>query len=214
MYVQPNVPSWIVCRWNEIIETRWSPELFGCATNRTRRDGSCYFAELLIFYSAAIEVDLNLFKYLVGQQRCLISRRTGFHPEGFGNFVRLKKKTSMAPFSSDNNGLGRRHSGENFIRPLYIVEVSPPRAALPFARQKKNIPGSLGKLTRPLFRGESFHENGEKLTSCIRSKAVVAAHSIFVERMFRLSLDSRFFMVFGVSVFFPFFLTLFFSRPA
>lgn len=96
----------------------------------------------------------------------------------------------MAPFSPDNNGLGRRHSGENFIRPLYIVEVSPP-LPLPFARQKKNIPESLGKLTRPLFRGESFRENGEKLTSCIRSKAVVAAHSIFVGRMSRLSLGSR-----------------------
>jgi len=100
----------------------------------------------------------------------------------------------MVLFSSDNNGPGRRHSRENFIRPLYIVEVSPPRTyyITPRARQKKNIPGSLGKLTRPLFRGESFHENGEKLTSCIRSKAAVAAHSIFVERMFRLSLNSRF----------------------
>jgi len=89
----------------------------------------------------------------------------------------------MAPFPCDN-GPGRRHStGEFHTSTLCRGSISPFSYVTLRARQKKNIPGSPGKLTRLLFRGESFHENGEKLTSCIRSKAAVAAHSIFVERM-------------------------------
>lgn len=137
-----------------------------------------------------VPVNFGVLKYLAGKVAMFNDVSCGFfalkEPVISSG---LKKKTSMAPFSSDNDGPGRRHSGENFIRPLYIVEVSPPRTYYVTlrARQKKNISASLGKLTRPLFRGESFRENGEKLTSCIRSKAVVVAHSIFVERICSVS---------------------------
>lgn len=95
----------------------------------------------------------------------------------------------MAPFSSDNNGPERRHFfrvwGEFHTSTLYRRSISSLYVLryVSRVRQKKNIPGSLGKLTRPLFRGESFRENGEKLTSCIQGKAVVVAHLIFVERV-------------------------------
>jgi len=120
---------------------------------------------------SAGKVNLGARKYLTGKAALFNDLPVFLRSARTRNFVRLRRKTSMAPFPCDN-GPGRRHSAREFhTSTLCRGTISPFSYVTLRARQKKNIPGSPGKLTRPLFRGESFRENGEKLTSCIRSKA-------------------------------------------
>lgn len=134
------------------------PQLFGSCCTKSRQIVSSHYViehtywHIVLMPLALTKVNLHIFKHTL--LKSVAPFITIFDTASFIKRLvissRLKKKTSMVPFSPDNNGLGRRHSGENFIRPLYIVKVSPPTYYVTLRETEEKYPGISRETYAPL----------------------------------------------------------------